>query len=68
MGGGHRDLMLAMKILGIFRCVCPVAMSGRKKESVEEIISTPADLGMKKSRLIISMSLDTSEEHRDTHA
>lgn len=39
MGGGHKDLMLVMRILGIFRCVCPVATSSGKKASVEEIIS-----------------------------
>lgn len=38
-GGGHGYLMLAMKILGIFRCVCPMAKSSSKRASVGGIIS-----------------------------
>lgn len=38
-GGGHGELMPVMKILGIFRCICPVAKGGELAASMREITS-----------------------------
>lgn len=35
-GGGHGELMLVIKILGIFRCICPVAKGGTLEANAGE--------------------------------
>lgn len=38
-GGGRGELMPVMKILEIFRCICPVAKGGKLAASIGEITS-----------------------------
>jgi len=39
MGGGHGELMLVMKILGVFRCTCFVAKGGKLEANIGETTS-----------------------------
>jgi hypothetical protein len=60
--------MLAMKILGIFRCVCPVAKRSNKRVSVGEIISLfLLTLACRKEGSLFPRPL-TCQKNRNTHS
>lgn len=66
-GGVHGELMLVMKILGIFRCICPVAEGGKLESDIGETTSQlQLTVTKKESRLMIALPSDFSKESRDT--
>lgn len=41
-GGGHGARTLVMKILGSFRCICPVAKGGKLEADTRDTFLAPA--------------------------